>query len=272
MKPYSWISRLILLVYGLLIGAPLYFVFISAFKDSNAFFADPLGWPKPLTFSNFQNLFEQQPLLKYFGNSLLVTLSTVLLVLLLGSLVAYAIVRLGGHAGKMVFVLYVAGLIVPSQVNMLPIYSLVRKLGWSDHLSGLILVSAAMLLPLTVFMLTGFMRMLNQEILEASSIDGGGEWTLYWRMALPLSAPSLAACSTFLFVMVWNDLLLPLLMINSTGKLTLPLALMQFRGEYVTSYTTLLAGVVLAALPITVLFVFLQKYFVEGMTAGAVKG
>ncbi|MDO7908025.1 carbohydrate ABC transporter permease [Paenibacillus sp. JX-17] len=272
MKPYKWISRLILLMYAFLIAAPLYFVLISAFKDSNAFFAHPLGWPKPLTLSNFQALFDQQPMLKYFGNSIVVTLSTVLLVLLLGSLVAYAIVRLGGYSGRILFALYVAGLIVPSQVNMLPIYSLVRKLGWSNHLSGLVVVSIAMLLPLTVFMLTGFMRMLNREILEASSIDGGGEWTLYWRMALPLSAPSLAACSTFLFVMVWNDLLIPMLMINSNEKLTLPLALMQFRGEYVTSYTTLLAGVVAAALPIAILFVFLQRYFVEGMTSGAVKG
>lgn len=272
MKLFNWLGRLILVIYAAVIAAPLYFVVVSALKEPNSFFSNPLGLPQPATWFNFSELFRQQPMLLYFWNSLFVTIATVVLVLLLGSMIAFAIMRLGGYTGRILFALYVGGLIVPSQVNMLPIYSLVRRLGWSDHLTGLIIVSVSMLLPLTVFMLTGFMRMLNREVLEAASMDGGGEWTLYSRISLPLSAPSLAACSTFLFVMVWNDLLLPMLLINSNSKLTLPLALMQFRGEYVTSYTTLLAGVIAAAVPITLLFLFLQRYFIEGMTSGAVKG
>ncbi|MEC0231100.1 carbohydrate ABC transporter permease [Paenibacillus alba] len=268
----KWLGRAVLLLYAVIIAAPLYFVFISSFKTTQRFFASPLGWPKPFTFANFSAMFKGQTLGTYFVNSIEVTLGTVLIELLLGSLIAYALFRLGGKAARILFGLFIAGLIVPSQVNMLPIYSLTHKLGWSDSLYGLILVSVAMLMPLSVFMLKGFMQVLSTEILEAGSIDGANEWKLYSRIALPLSAPSLAATATFLFVMVWNDLLIPMLLINSKSKLTLPLAMLQFRGEYVTDYPMLLTGVVLTAAPMVVMFLLLQRYFVAGVMAGSLKG
>ncbi|OXM87420.1 carbohydrate ABC transporter permease [Paenibacillus rigui] len=267
----SW-GRMVLLVYALIIAAPLYFVFLSAFKQPQTFFSSPLGWPKPFTLGNFASLFKEQPMWRYLLNSVEVTFGTVLLELLLGSMISYAIFRLGGKLGKVLFGLFLGGLIVPSQVNMLPIYTLAHKLGWSDQLPGLILISAAMLMPVSVFMLAGFMKLLSKEILEAGSMDGAGEWTLFTRFALPLSAPSIAATATFLFVMVWNDLLIPMLMINGKSKLTLPLAMLQFRGEFVTNYPMLLTGVVVTALPMVLLFLFLQKYFVAGITAGSLKG
>ncbi|SEK99740.1 carbohydrate ABC transporter permease [Paenibacillus sp. OK003] len=268
----KWFNRLILLMYALLIIVPLYFVFVSSFKTSSNFFISPFSWPDPFTWDNLTGMFRNQPMWQYFGNSLVVTLGTVAIELLLSSMIAYAIVRWGGSVGKIVFALFVAGLIVPSQVSMLPIYSLTRTLGWSDSLTGLIVVSAAMLMPVSVFMLTGFMRMLNTEILEAGSMDGASEWRLYTRIALPLAAPSLAATATFLLVMVWNDLLIPMLMLSSKSKLTLPLALMQFRGEYVTNYPMMLTGVLVTAIPMIVLFILLQRYFVAGLTAGSLKG
>ncbi|MFC0211731.1 carbohydrate ABC transporter permease [Paenibacillus chartarius] len=266
------IGKLTLLLYALLIAGPLYVVGVSIFKQGNGLFADPLGWPKPWTLENVTAIFGEQPMGRYFLNSAGVTLATVALELLLSSLIAYAIVRLGGRSGPALFALFAAGLIVPSQVSMLPIYALAHKLGFSDQLGGLVLVSAAMLMPVSVFMLTGFMRLIGRDILEAASTDGAGEWTMYWRMAVPLAAPSLAATATFLFVIVWNDLLMPMLLINGKSKLTLPLAILQFRGEYVTNYPVLLTGVVMTALPMTLLFMFLQRFFVAGLAAGSVKG
>lgn len=266
------VGRLILLVYAVIIITPLFFVFISAFKAPFSFFSSPLGLPNPFTLENFTSMFTEQPMWQYFLNSIKVTLGAVLLELLLGSMIAYAIYRFGSRTGRVIFALFVAGLIVPSQVNMLPIYSLAHQLGWSDHLSGLTVVTVAMLMPITVFMLTGFMRMLSSEILEAGSIDGAGEWKLFTRFALPLCAPSLAATATFLFVIVWNDMLIPMLLMNSKSNLTLPLAMLQFRGEYVTNYPMLLTGVVITSVPMLLMFLFLQKYFVAGMTAGSLKG
>ncbi|MNN02766.1 L-arabinose transport system permease protein AraQ [compost metagenome] len=266
------VRRTIIVCYSLIIVAPLYFVFVTVFKSSQAFYASPLGWPAAPTLDNLGKLFAGQPIWRYFWNSIQVTAGTVLLVLLLGSLISFAIIRFGGAAGTVLFAIFTAGLIVPSQVNMLTIFALARKLYLSDHLGGLILVSTALLLPLTVFMLTGFMKLLSRELIEAGSLDGCGEWSLYWRIAMPLTAPSLAATATFLLVMVWNDLLIPMLLLNGKSKLTLPLAMLQFRGEYVTDYPMLLTGVVVTSLPLVLLFLFLQRYFIAGLTEGALKG
>lgn len=268
----KWFQRAVIALYALVITVPVYFVFISSFKSTPTFFANPLGLPIPFTWNNFIVMFKEQPLWIYFFNSVQVTQGTVLLELLLGSLIAYAIVRIGGKLSKGLFALFTLGLIVPSQVSMLPIYSLARSLGWSDSQYGLIIISVSMLLPVSVFMLTGFMRLLSKEILEAGTIDGAGEWTLYTRIAVPLSAPSMAATATFLFVMVWNDLLIPMLLLNSKDKLTLPLAMLQFRGEYVTDYPMLLTGVVVTSVPMVLLFLFLQRFFVAGVMAGSLKG
>ncbi|SFK95204.1 raffinose/stachyose/melibiose transport system permease protein [Paenibacillus sp. 1_12] len=268
----KWLQRAVIFIYAIVIMVPVYLVTISAFKSTPAFFAHPLSWPRPFIWDNFIGMFKEQPMWRYFLNSIEVTLGTVVLELLLGSMIAYAIVRMGGRLSKWLFSLFVLGLIVPSQVSMLPIYALARILGWSDSLYGLIIISISMLLPVSVFMLTGFMRLLSKEILEAGTIDGAGEWTLYTRIAIPLSAPSLAATATFLFVMVWNDLLIPMLLLNSKDKLTLPLAMLQFRGEYVTDYPMLLTGVVVTSIPMVLLFLFLQRFFVAGVMAGSLKG
>ncbi|MCY1241192.1 L-arabinose transport system permease protein AraQ [compost metagenome] len=127
-------------------------------------------------------------------------------------------------------------------------------------------------LPIAVFILGGFMRTLPKELYEASSIDGTGPWRTYVSIALPLSAPSVAAAAIFLFVIHWNELLYPLLFIQSPGNRTLPLALLSFQGEFQTNYPLLFAGVILASLPVVVAYVFLQRYFVAGITAGASKG
>ncbi|WP_151737282.1 carbohydrate ABC transporter permease ['Paenibacillus yunnanensis' Narsing Rao et al. 2020] len=268
----TFLRRAVLLLYAVLIVAPLYFVAVTVFKSSPDFYAHPLGWPLPPTLVNLGRLFREQPLWTYFFNSVQVTAGTVLLVLLLGSMIAYAIVRFRGRTAGSLFMLFAAGLMVPSQVNMLTIYDLARKLSLSDRLLGLILVSSALLLPLAVFMLSGFMKLVSRELLEAGSLDGCGEWSLYWRIAVPLVAPSLASTAAFLLVIVWNDLLIPMLLLGSKSKLTLPLAILQFRGEYVTDYPMLLTGVLITSLPLVVLFLFLQRYFITGLSDGALKG
>ncbi|WP_020618315.1 carbohydrate ABC transporter permease [Paenibacillus daejeonensis] len=266
------LGKLLLVAFAILIAAPLLIVLFTSMKSTAQFYASPLGLPESFSFHNFKQLFTGQPMLRYAANSLIVTVSTVLLVLGLAVSIAYGILRSGRRLGGVVFALFAVGLMVPSQVNMIPIYTFIRQLGWSNSLTGLIVVSASVLLPLSVFMLSGFMKTLPREILEAGEIDGAGDWTLLARIAVPLCAPYLAAVSAFLFVIVWNDLLFPLLLLSSNDKLTLPLALLQFRGEYVTDYPMLLTGVVTTAISMIVLFVFLQRYFISGAMAGALKG
>ncbi|MEV5029353.1 carbohydrate ABC transporter permease [Paenibacillus sp. LPE1-1-1.1] len=268
----KWLGRSMLLLFAAVILVPLLIVLFTSLKTTPQFYANPLGLPDALSFHNFKALFDGQPMWGYFRNSIVVTLAVVGLELLLAGFIGYGIMRSGRRVGAAVFGLFAVGLMVPSQVNMIPIYTFVQKLGWSNSLTGLIIVSASVLLPLSVFMLSGFMKTLPKEILEAGEIDGAGEWTLLARIALPLSAPYLAATAAFLFVIVWNDLLFPMLLLNGKDKLTLPLAMLQFRGEYITDYPVLLAGVVVTALPMIALFIFLQRYFISGALAGSLKG
>ncbi|WP_438445442.1 carbohydrate ABC transporter permease [Gorillibacterium sp. sgz5001074] len=258
--------------FGAAVLLPLLLVGGASLKSAPDFYADPLGLPKQLFFGNYSALFENQPMWSYFRNSAAVTLGTVGLALLLSGMLAYGIVRSRSRWTQAVYAVFVLGLAVPSQVNMLPIYSFVRRLGLTNSHAGLILVSVSVLLPLSVFMLAGFMRSLPHEILEAGSIDGAGEWRLFATVAVPLSAPYFAATAAFLFVIVWNDLLFPMMLLNGREKLTLPLAMLQFRGEYVSNYTMLMTGVVITALPMILIYVFLQKYFITGMLAGSLKG
>lgn len=266
------LGRIALAAYASVILLPLMLLVITTMKTTPEFYADPLGLPRRWDFSHYRELFDGQTMWRYFGNSAVVTLSTVALELLLAGMIAYGILRSGRKLGGFMFALFAAGLMVPSQVNMIPIYSLLRKLGWTNSLTGLVLVSAAVLLPLSVFMLSGFMRTLPKEMLEAGAIDGAGEATLLVRIVFPLCAPYLASTAAFLFVIVWNDLLFPILLVGGKDKLTLPLALLQFRGEFVTDYPMLLTGVVVSTVPMIVLFVFLQRYFISGALAGSLKG
>jgi raffinose/stachyose/melibiose transport system permease protein len=192
--------------------------------------------------------------------------------LFFASLIAYAIARIGGKRGFLIYGLFALGMMVPAQVNMIPIYALGYKLHMTNSLTGLIVVSVSVYIPVAVFILSGFMKELSREMFEASAIDGAGEWKMFTRIALPISMPSVAATAIFLFVMIWNDLLYPLLFITEKTKRTMPLALLQFQGEYVTNFPAIFAGVVIASAPMVMAYVLLQRYFVAGMTAGSVKG
>lgn len=265
-------GRLFIAVFAIIIVLPLLLLVVTTIKDQQQFYSSPLGLPSVLSFQNYVNLFQDQPMWSYFKNSIVVSASTVALELLLASMIAYAVYRVSNKIGLFFYGLFVIGLMVPSQVNMIPIYSFMRDLSLTNSRIGLVLVTISMMLPVAVFMLTGFMRTLPREMFEAGSMDGAGEWTLFSRIALPLSAPSLAATATFLFVAVWNDLLFPMLLMTDKAKMTLPLALLQFQGEYSTNYPGLLTGVAVISLPMLLLFLFLQKYFISGIAAGSLKG
>jgi raffinose/stachyose/melibiose transport system permease protein len=166
----------------------------------------------------------------------------------------------------------VLGMAVPAQANMIPQYVLFDVLGLLNSLFGLALINIVITLPIAVFILTGFMKTLPREIYEAAALDGSGPWRTYRKIAMPLSVPSLAATAIFLFVIHWNDLLYPLLFIQEPDKKTLPVALLDFTGEFLTDYPLLFTGVVIASTPIVIAYVLLQRYFIAGMTAGSVKG
>jgi raffinose/stachyose/melibiose transport system permease protein len=231
-----------------------------------------MSLPKSWNLDNYRRLLEDGDILINFKNSIIVTSFSVAITLVLASMVSFAIARLMNITGKVLFTLFALGLAIPGQVNIIPIYILFSDLGLTNTYHGLIAVNIVVTLPISVFILTSFFKEIPNEMYEVASIDGASHFKVYRSIALPLSKPALGATSIFLFVINWNDLLFPLLLITESAKKTLPLALLDYRGEYATSFSMIFTAVFIASVPMVIMYLFMQRSFVAGLTAGAVKG
>jgi raffinose/stachyose/melibiose transport system permease protein len=264
--------RVALAVYALLIAVPLLVVLLGTVKTTQQLFSAPLGLPTSPTGANYATVVGNGEIVTALRNSVVVTSCVLVVTLALASAAAFAFARLRGGLAVWAYAFVVAGMAIPVQASMVPQFVLFDLLGLTDSLLGLIVVQSVMGLPIAVFILTGFMRTLPRELFEAADLDGASPWRTFRSIVLPLSTPSLAAAAIFLLVISWNDLLYPLLFITDPAKRTLPLALLGFTGEYLTDYPLLFTGVVLASAPLVLAYVFLQRWFVAGLTAGSVKG
>lgn len=264
--------RAVLAVYALLVVVPVAVVVLGSLKTTQELFDAPFGLPTSPSLSAYDEVLTGQSLDVAFRNSAVVTAASVLVTLVLASLAAYGCSRIPGKLGWVIFGALVLGMSVPAQTNVIPQYVLFDYLGLLDSLVGLALINVVSGLPVAIFILGGFMRTLPPSLFEASSIDGSGPWRTFRSIALPLSAPAVATTAIFLLVIQWNELLYPLFFVQSPEKRTLPLALLNFQGQYNTDYPLLFTGVILSAAPIVIAYVFLQRYFVAGMTAGSAKG
>ena len=264
--------RVALGVYALIVAVPLLVVVFGTLKTTQQLFGAPLGLPTSPTGANFATVVGNGEIVVALRNSVIVTVCVLVLTLALATTAAFAFARLRGALAVAAYAFVVAGMAIPVQASMVPQFVLFDLLGLTDSLLGLIIVESVMGLPIAVFILTGFMRTLPRELFEAADLDGASSWRTFRSIVLPLSTPSLAAAAIFLLVITWNDLLYPLLFITDPAKRTLPLALLGFTGEYLTDYPLLFTGVVLASAPLALAYVFLQRWFVAGLTAGSVKG
>jgi raffinose/stachyose/melibiose transport system permease protein len=262
----------LLTLFALLILIPSLIVVFGASKTDAEVYNAPLSLPERWNLDNYRTLFESSNVGQSFLNSVIVTLASVFFTLLLASLCSFAISRMITVTGKVLFALFTIGLAIPGQVNIVPIFILFNDLGLTNKLSGLILINVVTTLPISVFILTAFFRELPKEMFEVSAIDGASPLRIYRSIALPLSRPALGATAIFLFVITWNELLFPLLLITDPEKRTLPLSLISFRGEYFSSYSMIFTAVMVASVPMVAMYLFMQRSFIAGLTAGAVKG
>ncbi len=262
----------LLTILAISIIVPVLVVLLGTFKTMEQLFASPFGLPKSWTLHNYVEVLTQYNMGQSFINSTIVTVSSVVLTLLISSMAAYGLSRLRGWKSVVIFGFLVIGMSVPAQANMIPQYVLFSRLGLLNNLSGLVLIEVVTGIPVATFIMGGFMKTLPHEMFEAASVDGVGPVRAYYTVAVPLSGPAIAAAAIFLFVIQWNDLLYPLLFIQSPDKQTIPLRLLGFQGEFLTNYPLLFTGVAIASIPLTIAYVLLQRYFVEGLASGAVKG
>jgi ABC-type glycerol-3-phosphate transport system permease component len=265
--------------YAVWVVFPMLWVAYSSLKPDAEIFRDTFAPPQldNLQFDNFSRAWTQAHFARYFLNSALVTTVSVAAITLLGAMAAYALARFYHPAGRATFWLFLAGLMVPAQLAVVPLFFEMRALGLLNSRLGLILVYTANGLPFAIFILAGFFRSLPRSLYEAAIIDGCTEFSAFWRVLLPLAKPGLVTVAIFQFIGVWKEYFFAFMltggdMDGSARTLPLGLANLSITAEYRTDYGMLFAGIVLVTLPILVIYTLLQRQIVKGVAAGALKG
>ena len=258
---------LVLLVTGL----PYLFMFGTAFKQPTEFITNLWGAPHAPGLSNFVDAIGAG-FGRYFVNSVVVSVVSVSMTILLASLASYPLARMNFRLNRPVFLLFLAGSMIPVHVTLIPLYVLSKGLGIYDTLWALLGPYIAFQLPISVFILTEFFRGVPREVEEAARIDGAGTFGIWWRIIMPLAAPAISTVAIYAFIFVWNEFIFALVLLSSPANMTIPLGLMQFFGEYRVNVPGLMAVLTLASLPVILLYLAAQNRVVAGLTAGAVKG
>ena len=251
--------------------APFLWMVLTSFKDIGEIFQyPPTWWPEAFTFENYHMAFAAAPFGKFYFNSLLIALAVTVGQLITCSLAAYAFARMRFTGRDVLFYLFLGTMMVPAHVTMIPSFMILHGLGWIDTYAALIVPLLAS--AFGTFLLRQFFMTIPKELEEAAFIDGCTRFGVLWRVILPLSRPALATLSIFTFMYVFNDFIWPLIVVNSEDMYTVQLGLAIFRDRYSTEWGNLMAGSVVATLPILIVFFFAQKYFIQGITLSGLKG
>jgi multiple sugar transport system permease protein len=251
--------------------APFLWMLLGSFKpDAELQRVPPTWWPDTPTLANYRQLFDRLDFPRFFTNSTLVALAVTAGNLVFCSMVGYALAKLDFAGKRLLFALVLGMLMVPGVVTFVPLFVLVSNLGLVDTYPGLIL--PFLVTPLGVFLMRQFMSGLPDDLIEAARIDGAGEWRIFARVIVPLCGPALATLGILTFLSSWNNFLWPLVVAQSEDRYTLPVALALYSvGQNATLYGLLLAGSVVIIVPVIVLFVALQRYFVQGIATTGIK-
>jgi len=260
---------LLLLLAAAVALTPLLWLVAASTKGPDDLFHYTFFSPHPSRRS-FQDLFSQVPFPRYMVNSIFVACTAVIVQLFFSSLAGFALAKYEFRGKKAIMLLMLATLMIPGQVVMAPLYELVYRLGLVDSYAGLIIPGAVSVFG--IFLFRQAILQVPDELLHAARIDGCSEFRIYWDVVMPISRPMVGAFCLISFMGAWNSFLWPQIILHNSDHFTLPIAMNQMVGLYQQQYGTLMAGTLLCVLPVIVLFLLLQKEFVAGLTAGAVKG
>lgn len=257
----SWIWLIVVLL-------PIYFIVVTSLRRQSAFYREnPFSFPSEPTLEAYRLVLEND-FLRYFANSVFVTVLAVVIVLAVSLLAGYVIVRSSARFARQTFDLYLVGLAIPLQATIIPVYYLIIQMGLYDTLWAIILPSAAFAIPITVLILVTFMRDIPASLFESMQIDGATDWRILWSLTLPMVRPALVTVGIYDALTVWNGFLFPLVLTQSSENRVLPLSLWSFQGEFTTNIPAVLAAVVLSVLPLFAAYVFGRRQLVAGLTAG----
>lgn len=265
------IVHTVLILGAVVMVTPFLWMILTSFKSfAESMLVPPTFLPETWKLDNYSEVFETVNFAKYYWNTIVITVGRTIGQLILCSLAAYAFARLSFPGKNIIFVALLSVLMVPSQVVMIPSFVIVRELGWFDTLYALIV--PGIFSAFGVFLLRQFFMSIPKELDEAAKIDGCSYFGIYWRIILPLAKPALVSLAIFTILASWNDFLWPLVVTSSDEMRVLSIGIASFQGQYATQYPLLMAGALMASLPMIVIFVVLQRYFIEGIALTGVKG
>lgn len=263
--------QIILILNTVVMLAPIVIMLFAAFKTNAQIFQSPFGLPDFSNFANITKIWSQTNFLRYLLNSVIVTGASIVVILTLGTMAAYAVGRYKFRGSSFVLMFFLAGLTLPLKLAIIPLFILMRDLGILNTQLSLIVIYVAMGLPTTVFIMTGFIATLPNELEDAARMDGASEPRIMWSIMLPLVRPAMVIAGIQNVVPIWNDFFFPLIFIQKDNLKTLPQGLTTFMGEYTTDWGVLFAGLLLSSAPVIIVYIILSRQFINGMTAGAVK-
>jgi len=271
--PGQIVALLFALVWLFITGTPFYFMALTGFKGRFELFSggSVFAFPTNPSLDNYREVLVRGTFFRYLGNSLLIVAVSVVLILALSAMASYVFARIPFRLSRVLFGLIIAGLVIPLHVTLIPVYLLTRQLGIYDSLWALLGPYVAFNLPLSIFILTEFMRAIPRELEEAARIDGSGPMHTFFRVILPLSTPGLATLAIYNAVILWNEFVFAFVLITSPQNRPLPLAIWEYQGEYSMNIPAIMAVLTLSALPLIAVYIVGQERVVKGIMAGALK-
>lgn len=256
---------------GLIFLIPFYFVLINSVKDFAEILVDAAALPKEFLFSNYAQVWEILNFPKAFLNSLIITVFSIAGIVLISSMAAWKMVRTPGKFSNTLFILFVSAMVIPFQAVMIPLVKLGGMLGIMNSIPGIIIMYFGFGVSLSLFLFHGFVKTIPKEIEESAKIDGASEFGIFWRIVFPLLKPITVTVIILNTLWIWNDYLLPLLVLQDAELKTIPLATSSFFAQYTKQWDMGLAALVMGIAPIIVFFLFLQKHIIKGIAAGSIK-
>jgi len=258
-------------LYTVLAGGPLLWVASMSLRTTAEIFKDPYGFPWPAHWEKFADAWFKSNYHAYFWNSAVVVVSAVALVTVVGAMAAHCLARYGFRGSRLVRFLILSGLILPPQLVILALFQILLDIGLYNTLTGLVVVYVATHIAITVYILEGFFAQIPQDLFDAARMDGYSDFEIFWRVTVPIGAPAIFTAVTLNFIVLWNEFLFAVVLLTDDDKRTLPLGIMHFTGSHQLDVGMAATGLMIAIVPIVVLYALFSETMIKGMTAGAVR-
>ena len=263
------IKYVLLIGFTILCVYPLVWLFLASFKTNAELYTNTWGLPEQWSMTNYVNAVVKGGVFRYFGNSVIIAVSVVLVTVILATMASYAIARMHWKLANLTHSIFLLGMMIPIYALVIPLFSIFKGMGLLDTHLAVIIPQIAVGFPLAIFIICGFMRSIPTELEEAAIIDGCTVFQCFFKIILPIAKSSVVTVAVVQFINVWNDLLLPRIFLTDSSKMTLPVGLTNFQAMYSTDYVGMIAAVIITIIPSIVVYILLHKQIMEGMVAGA---